>query len=41
MTGDAFKLPERFAKIEGSSAVGWILISFAYFILLFVAGTLF
>jgi hypothetical protein len=41
MTGDAFKLPERFAKIEGSSAVGWILISFANFILLFVAGTLF
>lgn len=41
MTGDAFKLPERFAKIEGSSALGWILIALVNSILLFVAGVLF
>ena len=41
MTGDAFKLPERFAKIEGSSAVGWIMIALANLILLAAAAVLF
>ena len=41
MTGDAFKLPERFVHTEGSSALGWILIGIAYSALFFVSGVLF
>jgi hypothetical protein len=41
MTGDAFKLPEKFAQLEGSSAPGWILIGVANVVLFVVAGLLF
>jgi hypothetical protein len=38
MTGDAFKLPEKFAMLEGSSAPGWVLIAIANSILFIIAG---
>ena len=41
MTGDAFKLPEKFRALEGSSAPGWILIALAYTVMFIVASILF
>ena len=41
MTGDAFKLPEKFRALEGSSAPGWILIAVAYTILFVISSVLF
>ena len=41
MTGDAFKLPEKFMMLEGSSAPGWVLIALANGLLFLVAGILF
>jgi len=40
-TGDAFKLPEKFRMLEGSSAPGWILIAIAYALLFIIASVLF